>query len=439
MTTFENVLNVIIIICSVIGTVIGYLTFYKTIYKIIGLFPAKKFPTAKENHNYAICVAARNEEKVIGNLLDSVYNQDYPKDKISVLVVADNCTDSTAEIVREFAKNHQDMCVKVYEHKNPDERTKGFALKYLFEQIKDDEGLTGDKGVEAFEGYFIFDADNVLNPNYITKMNEAFDVGNKIITFFRHSKNMNQNWISFSYAMHWMRTCLTENRAKGLLNQACRIQGTGFLFANELVKNGWNYTTLTEDRSFCTDAVIQNYRITYCDDAIFYDEQPYKLKVALRQRLRWSKGHLQSTVENCPKLLQNLVDPKITFWTTYDCFWLNFPFSIEGAIRRIIKCTCMFIIGIIVGSAGNVWLGFLTGWLSGLGMTLLSDLVIQICVLIIYRKRIGKLPFFKTVFHMILFPLFDIIGKWTSYVALFKHVEWKPIPHDTVMDVKQLK
>lgn len=258
MTTFENVLNVIIIICSVIGTVIGYLTFYKTIYKIIGLFPAKKFPTAKENHNYAICVAARNEEKVIGNLLDSVYNQDYPKDKISVLVVADNCTDSTAEIVREFAKNHQDMCVKVYEHKNPDERTKGFALKYLFEQIKDDEGLTGDKGVEAFEGYFIFDADNVLNPNYITKMNEAFDVGNKIITSFRHSKNMNQNWISFSYAMHWMRTCLTENRAKGLLNQACRIQGTGFYLQTSWLKMGGIIQHLQKTEVF---VLMQLYKI----------------------------------------------------------------------------------------------------------------------------------------------------------------------------------
>ena len=90
-------------------------------------------------------------------------------------------------------------------------------------------------------------------------MNEAFDAGHKIITSYRNSKNMNQNWISFSYAMHWMRTCLTENRAKGVLNQACRIQGTGFLFASELVKDGWNYTTLTEDRSFCTDAVVQGY------------------------------------------------------------------------------------------------------------------------------------------------------------------------------------
>ena len=207
-----EIMQLIIKICGIIGTVITVLMAYKAIFFIVGFFRCRKFKPTDRKHEYAICVAARNEEKVIGNFLESVANSDYPLDKLTVFVVADNCTDSTAQIVRDFQK--EGLKVVVYEHNNPEERTKGFALKYLFEKIGEDYGR------ESFEGYFVFDADNVVRANYFTKMNEAFDEGNKIITSFRNSKNINQNWISFSYAMHWLRTCLTENRAKGVLKQA---------------------------------------------------------------------------------------------------------------------------------------------------------------------------------------------------------------------------
>ena len=251
---------------------------------------------------------------------------------------------------------------------------------------------------------------------------------------------MNQNWISFGYAMHWLRTCLTENRGKGVLKQACRIQGTGFLFANELVKDGWKYTSLTEDRSFCTDAVVQNYRISYCDEALFYDEQPYRLKVALRQRLRWAKGHLQSTIENCPKLLKNIFRKDKLFTITYDCFWLNFPKSVESGIRKVVKMTLQMLIAIIAGSFLGFWKGALIAYLEAKLSDFLRKLITQIAVFIVYGNRIEKpKSLIRRIFHVCMFTFFDIIGKWSSYLALFKKVEWKAIPHDCVTDVKQLK
>ena len=53
-----------------------------------------------KNHKFALLIAARNEENVIGNLLDSIKLQKYPKELIDIFVVADNCTDSTADIAR---------------------------------------------------------------------------------------------------------------------------------------------------------------------------------------------------------------------------------------------------------------------------------------------------------------------------------------------------
>ncbi|MBQ8429829.1 MAG: glycosyltransferase family 2 protein [Clostridia bacterium] len=422
--------EVAIRICSLIGTVLTVLYAYKGIIFLVGLFGHRKFKPTERRHRYGICVAARNEERVIENFLQSVARQDYPVDKITVFIVAHNCTDRTAQIARAFRENG--LQVVVYEYDAPKEKTKGFALQYLFKRIG--EGY----GIESFDGYFVFDADNVISQSYVTKMNEAFDEGNKIVTSFRSSKNANQNWISFGYAMHWMRTCLAENRGKGILKQACRIQGTGFLFANELVKNGWKYTTLTEDRSFCTDAVVQNYRISYCDEAVFYDEQPYRLKVALRQRLRWAKGHLQSTVENCPKLIQNMFRKNKNFTITYDCFWLNFPRSVESGIRKLIKILLELWLAVYTTGIFGWWKGLFIAWGFDVLTTLLGNLAMEIAVLIVYRKRIERENIFKRVFHMCMFPLFDVVGTWSSYVALFKKVEWKPIPHDRVVDIERL-
>ena len=260
---------------NIIGIVLTCLAFHKAIYWAIGFLFTRKFKPAKKKHKYGILIAARNEKAVIGNLLDSINKQDYPKDKLTVFVVADNCTDNTAEIARKHG-------AKVYERFDDTKKTKGFALQYLFKNIEK------DYGIDSFEGYFIFDADNLLNRNYISKMNDAFDSGEKIITSYRNTKNFDENWMASTYALHWIRSIRTNHRARSVLRLATNIQGTGFLFANEIVRNGWNYTGLTEDRALTADAVARGYQITYQDEAEFFDEQPISLKVALRQRLRLS-------------------------------------------------------------------------------------------------------------------------------------------------------
>ena len=134
----------------IIWSILSILTIHVWPYRFIGFFWTRKFKPAKHYHKYAILIAARNEEAVIGNLLDSIKLQDYPQEYLTVFVVADNCTDSTADVVRSKGA----IC---YERFNDTQKTKGFALQYLFKNIEN------DYGIESFEGYFIFDADNLLN------------------------------------------------------------------------------------------------------------------------------------------------------------------------------------------------------------------------------------------------------------------------------------
>lgn len=425
---------------------LGFMSFHTGIYFVIGFFFTRKFKETENFHKYAILIAARNEEAVIGNLLESIKRQDYPKEYLTVFVVADNCDDKTADISRENGA----VCYERFDDKH---RTKGYALQFLFENIK------RDYGIENFEGYFIFDADNLLNSDYITRMNEAFDSGEKIITSYRNSKNFDENWVASTYAIHWLRSIRQNHRARSVLRLATNIQGTGFLFANELVRDGWKYTSLTEDRAFTADAVTLGYPITYCDAAMFYDEQPTSIRVALRQRLRWSKGHLQAFFETGPTLFKNIFrgcgkikGTKLSKmqlfaegirarWASYDTLAQVFPKAVVRLfvwllVSVFIKfCSC-YSLGISVAAKTTATV-FALNIINRLRKHICT-MPVAIYVLFTERKRIKKIPIRKKILCILTWPVFDAIKRWTTYIAIFKRVEWKPIPHKSTVTIEQL-
>ena len=477
---------------GVIGTVLSFMLAYKTLYRIVGLLFTRKFKPAKNNHKYAILIAARNEQSVIGNLLDSIENQDYTKELLTVFVVADNCTDNTAQIARQKGA----VC---YERFDTEHRTKGFALQFLFDRIEEDYGR------KSFEGYFIFDADKLLKKDYISRMNDSFDAGEKIITSYRNTKNFTESWIASTYALHWLRSIRANHRARSVFRLATNIQGTGFLFSNEIVENGWKYTSLTEDRALTADAVAQGYKISYNDAAEFYDEQPVNLKIALRQRLRWSKGHLLAFAETGPYLFINIFFGKLfirnrfthkkkekkelTFKSavlsilesvrhriaSYDTLMQLTPFSVFNLARWLIVPLFMYAcycynggVDTITFFAGGTYLAkflrflfpfkvhltsgfsaFLIGFAMQAWLRLLyriasyfKNCLTAIYLFIIEHKRIVKIPFAKKVLYTLTWPIFDIIGRYTTYLALFVKVTWKPIPHEsktTITDIEKGK
>ena len=440
------VLNAIWTVVSTISKIISKTLWYKNIFKCVGIVATRKFKPAKECHKYAIIVAARNESTVIGNLIDSIKRQNYPEDKLDIFVAADNCTDDTAAIAR-------DMGAICYERFDNEHRTKGYALQYLVECIR------RDYGIDAYEGYILFDADNLLASDYLEQMNNAFDAGEKIIPSYRNTKNFDDNWIAASYGVHWLRTVRNEHRPRSLFHLATRIQGTGFLFANELIKDGWNWVSLTEDRAFCADAVAKGYKISYNHDAIFYDEQPVSLRIAMRQRIRWAKGHLQAFAEIGPKLFGHIFitggmaskheKGKVSIWKrifnnlrlrfmSLDILSNVYPRALFTFFKRIIylivKISVICILAPNVNKIGAVLLTVL--WWNA--ETYLKTILVALYVYIIEHKRIQKIGFFKTLWFAATFPIFDIIGKISLIVAMFMKVEWKPIPHDSNVKITDL-
>lgn len=469
-----------LVIQGVILAVIGIFTFHLDIYWLIGFFFTRKFKRANHKHKYAILIPARNEEAVIGNLLDSIKKQNYDKELITVFVVADNCTDNTAGIARENGA----IC---YERFNDKDRTKGFALQFLFENIE------RDYGIKSFEGYFIFDSDNLLKTDYISRMNDAFDAGEKIVTSYRNTKNFDENWIASIYALHWLRSIRRNHRARSALRLATNVQGTGFLFANELVENGWKYTSLTEDRAFTADAVAQGYRISYNDEAEFYDEQPTSLRIAWRQRVRWSKGHILAFLESGPALFVNIIlgnhnknkkEKNVNlgrrFLEGIRYRWISFDTFAQLVPRAIIRTFTWLVTSIFVGTCcayangidimifdpnsnyiakalhqvfGKVYLQAAPGVKAALYSVILvviikiissivsyiNNIVRAVYLFFIERKRIKKMCLLRKAWYCMTWPIFDIIGRWSSYAALFLKVTWKPIPHNSKIQISDIE
>ena len=256
--------------------------FYQFVYMALSVLKKKKLKTNAIYHNFAVLIAARNEEQVIQNLIESINAQTYPKDRITVFVVADNCTDHTAAA----AKNAGAV---VYERENKHKVGKGYALDFLLERISEDY----QQG--SFDGYFVFDADNILEDDYIEQMNGTFSQGYDIVTGYRNSKNYGDNWISAGYALWFLRESQYLNRCRAMLGTSAAVSGTGFLFSRRAIDEcgGWHFFLLTEDIEFTIECVTRGWKIGYCEKAVLYDEQPTKFRQSWHQRLRWSRGYLQ--------------------------------------------------------------------------------------------------------------------------------------------------
>ncbi len=402
---------------GIILAVLGFAYTYMSLLIVIGFFSVRRFPEATHNHRYAIMIAARNEENVIGQLLQSISEQTYPAELTTVYVVADNCTDRTAKI----ARAHGAIC---FERTDPDHRTKGYALQYLFQQV--DQTC----GISAYDGYIVFDADNILRPDYLEKMNRAFDSGEKIVTSYRNTKNWESNCIAASYAIHWLRTARCENRGKSVLRLACRVQGTGFLFANELVKNGWIYTDLTEDRSFCADAVRNGYHISYQHEAEFFDDQPENLTIAFRQRIRWSKGHLQAFGRLGKDLFKRCFTRRLQdAATAYDMLMVNFPLSLIQCILKTLEFLLCVGLVILAGHSPTLFSTWVTGALLAFAGDYFGNIALAMFTIILERKHIPQMPWYRILWYCVTFPMFSIIGTITTCIAAVSKVEWKPIPH----------
>ena len=360
-------------------------------------------------HRYAVLIAARNEENVISGLLDSLRAQTYDMSLVTVFVAADNCTDSTAAIARAHG-------AVVYERFNQLNVGKGYALDFLLQHI-------GADYPAGFDGYFVFDADNILAPDYIERMNEMFSNGHEIVTSYRNSKNFGGNWISAGYALWFLRESRYLNGARTRLGSSAAVGGTGFLFSQRILNesHGWRFYLLTEDIEFSVYHILRGEKIAICESAVLYDEQPTDFRQSCRQRLRWAKGYVQVFLRYGGQLLRGAARGS---WSCFDMSMSILPAFVLTSLCLLANIT-LTILGLMQGA--GVWFA-LRSLLECMGSILATLLVLGGITTVTEWHRIHATTAQKLVYTLT-FPLFMLTYLPISLAALFMKVEWKPIHH----------
>ena len=395
---------------------------YQFLYLAVPLFKRRRRPPDEiKLHRYAVLICARNEEAVIGQLISSIKNQTYPADLIHIFVCADNCTDRTAECA-ELAG------ATVFERFDTRRVGKGYALNFLLRQI------SVCYLPEMFDGFFVFDADNILEPDYISEMNKTFCEGYNIVTGYRNSKNYADNWISAGYSLWFLRESQYLNRPRYLLGTSAAVSGTGFMFSRAIHERvgGWKYYLLTEDIEFTIDSVIAGEKIGYCENAMLYDEQPTGFKQSIRQRLRWAKGYIQVFCGYGGALTCGIFSRN--FFSCYDMSMAIMPAMVLSLASVFVNLTTLLL---NLGSP-DVWQDVALSFGQSCLNIYLTFLLIGAVTLISEWRKIHA-PAVKKLLYLATFPLFMFTYIPISVAALFVNVEWKPIVHQRSKSLTEIK
>ena len=407
----QEPVNILLIIVSTITLV--YSTYF-TITSILGIIIKNKvlFKNSTNHNHFAIIIPARNEASVITNLLESLLNLNYPQKKYDIYVIPNNCTDDTKKIA-------QNKGAKIIECKEKT-KTKGDVLNIAFRELKKHKEI---------DAYIIFDADNVVHPDFLKHMNDCLESGYRVAQGCRSAKNPSDNGMSGSYTLFYLLQNIFFNRSRMSLNGSASINGTGFMIKKEIIdEHGFETYSLTEDMEFTGICALRNERIVYVDKAITYDEYPIKFIQSWRQRRRWTSGTIECMKRYSFKLFKNFIK-------TGKIASLDMSMMYIATIFQILSFLMFVITFVFVKMQADVTIWNVIKYILESIVGLYITSIIVELLAIIYKKE--KL---KQVWKgLIYFPIFILTWLPINVVCyISKKTKWDVIKHSRNIKINEI-
>ncbi|MCB0256669.1 MAG: glycosyltransferase family 2 protein [Anaerolineae bacterium] len=265
----------LLLIAAIIALGLAYLYFLL----IAGRPTGRNTPTEpfSSNRRFALAVPAHNEAEVISATVQRLRAMEYPANLFDVHVVADYCTDATAEAA-------QAAGAEVHLRNEGPRGRKGYALDWLIHRLLEDP--------RQYQAIVIFDADSRVDSHFLSEASKLL-TGNVQVIQGKHIISNPETGLFTTLADADMRlNNRIRNQAKENLGLSAPLMGDAMIFRREvLAQHPWmGAQSLTEDRDYGIYLVTQGVRVRFAPAAISYGQAAARWKDATPQRLRWYGG-----------------------------------------------------------------------------------------------------------------------------------------------------
>lgn len=435
---YEIVFRTLSIINYVVLILIALPVLIQVLYILLFFLPKKKYPVSEKKGRIAYLIPAHNEADVIGGTVKAILEeQKYPREKFDVFVVAHNCTDDTA-------KRARDAGAIVLELNDPDpaHRMALYPLKHGVSHIL---SLTED----PYDVVIHLDADNHINEEFSSLMNDAFQSGVDFARPYEGSLNGTQNFYTKASGMLYSFDSRFGSRVRERLHLAAHVNGSGAMMSVRMLQKtgGYDCETASDDAEFNLKRMYDGYKGHFVEDAVVYEDMPSSYQDTLARNRRMGSGVMDLFKKNTGRMLGsffrtgdfsflevfflymlNLLNVLIAVWVPlyYIYHFLFCGFAAYGALPLTMfpaeYYRGMIFTYLIVAACILVGLFILFGYIQGL-ILVITD-----------YKKIGakkRRELFSTVF---LFPVFLILYAVTLLAgAVSKPKGWQK-PKRNVQD-----
>lgn len=242
--------------------------------------------------NLAVVIPAHNEEKGLHLTLESLQASNNPPENGNLVVVADNCTDTTAEIARSYG-------VRVLERQDDTLRGKGYALNHAFTLLQEEGG---------YDGYLVIDADTTVDKNLFQVFRRLFANGGEAGQSRYRVSNAEVNDRTRIMDIAFLAINLVRPLGRENAGLSAGILGTGFgLSASTLKEIPYDSFSIVEDLEYHLRLVRAGKRVRFLNETTVWSDMPESSDEAKSQRERWEGGRFRMILDLAPQMFKSVL------------------------------------------------------------------------------------------------------------------------------------
>ena len=435
---YEILYRVLSIINYAVLIVIGLALLPQILYILLAFLKKKKWPKSDKKCRIAFVIPAYNEGDVISDTVANVIEgQNYPKELFDVFVVAHNCTDNTAAAARAAG-----AIVLELNDPDPAHRMALYPLKHGIDHIINIED-------EPYDLVIHLDADNHINAEFCSLMNDAYQSGVEFMRPYEGALNSTQNFYTKACSLFYAFDSRFGSRVRERLGLAAHVDGSGATMAVSLLKRtgGYDAVTIADDAEFSLNRMLEGVKAHFIEDAVVYQDSPSTFKDTAARNRRIGHGVMNLMKSRAGQMIKTFFQTGnmsllemfsmyfLNFINVFICTWLPLfyiyhflytGFAAYGYIPLTIWDSAYYM--------SLFWNTIIIGLSIGVALFVLFGYVQALIIVLTDYKKLGAERRSQLLGAVFLFPVFLVVYMLTlGKGAVSKPKKWDKIKRNKVV------